>query len=78
MTTHHTTDPMEISPTKARSLFIGAIVVALLGLTVLDDAASVPPLHGKPVLRAAHPDSIECLVANPSLHGVGAIPLALH
>lgn len=77
MTPRHTTDPTKISPTKERSLFLGAILVALLGLTVLDDAASVP-LHGSPLLRAAHPDSIECLVANPSLHGVGAIPLALH
>jgi hypothetical protein len=55
-----------LSPAKARGLFVAALVVALLGLTMLDVAPAQPPKH------AMGQRSIDCIVASAVFAGVDA------
>lgn len=61
-------DRNNVSPAKARALFIGALASALLGLTLLD----VAPLPARSL--AADPQSIDAIVASAVFAGVPLSP----
>jgi hypothetical protein len=55
-----------LSPAKARGLFIAALILALLGLTMLDVVPAQTPRH------AVDQRSIDCIVASAVFAGVKA------
>jgi len=55
-----------LSPAKSRGLVIAALLIALLGLTLLD----VAPSKADPKRHGADPRSIDCIVASAVFAGV--------
>ena len=70
MDTHLESVEHELSPAKARSLVIAALLIALLGLTTLDVAPS-----GAEKRHAGEERSVDCIVASAVFAGVTPAPV---
>lgn len=60
----------DLSPAKSKALFIAALAVALLGLTVLDLA----PVRARKPASAVGSRSFDCIVASAIFVGVSISP----